>query len=208
MLYDYWQKMRQKFFITTPIYYTNDIPHIGHAYSSLIADIISRYKRLLGYDVKFSTGVDENSQKTVIKATEQGMEVMDYLDLYAGKHQEMWDNLKISYTDFVRTTSEKHRNFVQEVLQKTYDNGDIYQGEYVGLYCVGCESFKKETDLIEKDGKLVCPDHLKEPEQIKEKNRFFRLSKYQEQLIAFYEKNPDFVSPSFRFNEMIAFAKG
>lgn len=157
--------------------------------------------------MKFSTGVDENSQKTLIKANEQGMEIMDYLDMYAGKHKDIWDKLTISYTDFVRTTSEKHKLFVQQVLQKTYDNGDIYQGEYIGLYCVGCEAFKKESDLIEKDGVLVCPDHLKAPEQIKEKNRFFKLSKYQDTLIQFYEQHPEFIMPSFRFNEMIAFVK-
>ncbi len=199
--------MSKKFFITTPIYYSNDIPHVGHMYSSLICDIFSRYKRLFGYDVKFSTGVDENSQKVVQKAIEHEMDIMDYLDMYAQKHKETWDNLDMSYTDFIRTTSEKHKAFVQQVLQKTYDRGDIYQGEYEGLYCVGCESFKKETDLIEKDGKLVCPDHLKEPERIKEKNWFFKLSKYQDQLVKFYENNPGFISPHFRFNEVIAFVK-
>lgn len=200
-------EMTNKFFITTPIYYSNDIPHVGHMYASLICDISSRYKRLLGYDVKFSTGVDENSQKTVQKAAEQKMDINEYLDKYAALHQETWDRLNISYTDFIRTTSEKHKAFVQEVLQKTYDNGDIYQGEYEGLYCVGCEAFKKETDLVEKDGKLVCPDHLKEPEKLKEKNWFFRLSKYQDKLEQFYADHPDFVTPSFRFNEMIAFTK-
>lgn len=208
ILYDYQMPMDKKFFITTPIYYSNDIPHIGHTYSTLIADISSRYKRLLGYEVKFSTGVDENSQKTVMKANEMNMEVMAYLDLYAGKHKEIWDSLNMSYTDFIRTTSEKHRSFVRQVLQKTYENGDIYQGEYEGLYCVGCEAFKKETDLIERDGKLVCPDHLKEPEKIKEKNWFFKLSKYENALLKFYEERPDFITPSFRFNEMIAFVKG
>lgn len=208
--------MNKKFFITTPIYYSNDIPHVGHSYSSLIADVFSRYKRLLGYDVKFSTGVDENSQKSVLKAQEQNMEVMDYLDKYAGLHKKTWDDLKISYTDFIRTTSDTHKQFVQEVLQKTYDNGDIYQGVYEGLYCIGCEAFKKESDLIEAvgdkpdipQGEKVCPLHPNAHlESIKEKNWFFKLSKYQDQLIKFYEENPDFVSPSFRFNEMIAFAK-
>ncbi len=143
-----------------------------------------------------------------MKANEMNMEVMDYLDLYAGKHKEIWDSLNMSYTDFIRTTNEKHKDFVQQVLQKTYENGDIYQGEYEGLYCVGCEAFKKESDLIEKDGKLVCPDHLREPEKIKEKNWFFKLSKYENALLKFYEERPDFISPSFRFNEMIAFVKG
>lgn len=151
--------------------------------------------------------MDENSQKTVQKAVEQNMDIHEYLDLYAQKHKETWDSLNISYTDFIRTTSEKHKTFVQQVLQKTYDNGDIYQGEYEGLYCIGCEAFKKESDLVDKDGRMVCPDHLVEPEKIKEKNWFFRLSKYQDKLTAFYENHPDFVTPSFRFNEMIAFTQ-
>lgn len=136
------------------------------------------------------------------------IEIGEYLDTYAQKHKDTWDTLKISYTDFIRTTSQKHKDFVQKILQQTYENGDIYQGEYQGFYCVGCEAFKKESDLIDKDGVLVCPDHLKAPEIIKEKNRFFRLSKYQDKLLKFYEENPDFVQPSFRFNEMIAFVKG
>lgn len=209
--------MNRKFFITTPIYYSNDVPHVGHFYASLICDISSRYKRLLGYDVKFSTWVDENSQNTVKKAIEQNIDIMEYLDMYAQKHRETWDALHISYTDFIRTTSEKHKLFVQEVLQKTYENGDIYQWEYEGFYCVGCEAFKKDSDLIEATGNYpwipqwekVCPLHPNAHlDKIKEKNWFFRLSKYQDTLLKFYEENPDFVSPQFRFNEMIAFVKG
>lgn len=119
--------MSQKFFITTPIYYSNAIPHIGNAYASFLADIISRHKRLLGNDVKFSTGVDENSQKVVESASAQGMEVMQYADMMAGKHREIWDHLSISYTDFIRTTSKDHTDFVQKILQETYDRGDIYE---------------------------------------------------------------------------------
>ncbi len=208
---------QKKFFITTPIYYSNDIPHIGHAYSSFIADVYARFHRMLWYDVKFSTWVDENSQKTVQKATEQGMDVMEYLDMYAAKHQAIWDWLRVSYTDFIRTTSDKHKNFVQEVLQKVYDNGDIYQWEYEGLYCVGCEAFKKESDLIPATwqyewipaGTMVCPDHPNRLlDRIKEKNRFFKLSKYEDQLKDFYKQHPDFVQPSHRYNEVIAFTNG
>lgn len=208
--------MSKKFFITTPIYYSNDIPHVGHMYASLICDISSRYKRVFGYDVKFSTWVDENSQKTVMKAQEQGLDIMEYLDLYAAKHKETWDSLDISYTDFIRTTSEKHKQFVQEVLQKTYENWDIYQGVYEGHYCVGCEAFKKDSDLIEATGEYkwipagetVCPLHPNAHlDTIKEKNRFFKLSNYQDKLLEFYQKNPDFVSPAFRFNEVLAFVK-
>lgn len=142
----------KKFFITTPIYYSNDIPHIGHAYSSFLADVYARFHKMIGYDVKFSTGVDENSQKTVQKAAEQNIDIHEYLDTFAAKHQAVWDTLRVGYTDFIRTSSEKHKNFVQQVLQKVYDKGDIYEGDYEGLYCVGCEAFKKETDLVKSEG--------------------------------------------------------
>ncbi len=172
---------------------------------------------MLGYDVKFSTWVDENSQKTVQKAAELGMDVMAYLDLYAGKHEELRKSLRISYTDFIRTTSTKHKEFVQKVLQKVYDNGDIYQWEYTGLYCVWCEAFKKESDLVPASGEydgipawtLVCPDHFnRNLDAIKEKNRFFRLSKYEDQLKAYYASHDDFVQPHHRYNEVISFADG
>lgn len=198
---------RDKFFVTTPIYYTNWIPHIGHSYSSLIADIIARYKKISWKKVKFSTGVDENSQKAVLKATEQGMEIMPYLDMMSEKHKAVWDWLKIEYTDFIRTTEPRHHKLVREVLQKSYDNWDIYEGVYEWMYCVGCEAFKKDEDLIEKNGKRVCPDHLTVPEKLKEKNWFFRLSKYENFLLDFYKKNPEFVIPSDRFNEVIAFTE-
>jgi len=198
---------KNTFFVTTPIYYTNGIPHIGHSYSSIIADTLARYNKINWKKVKFSTWVDENSQKAVIKAEEQGMEVMPYLDKMADIHKWVWDGMKIDYTDFIRTTDPAHHEFVRSVLQKSFDNGDIYEGEYEGLYCVWCEAFKKEDDLIEVDGKKICPDHLTEPDKIKEKNYFFKLSKYQKFLEEFYENNPDFVTPSDRFNEVKAFVK-
>lgn len=199
--------MNKKFFVTTPIYYTNSIPQIGNSYASIIADVLFRYKKINGFDVKFSTWVDENSQKAVLKAEEEWLEIMTYLDKMAAKHKEVWDWLKIEYTDFIRTTEPKHHKFVQEVLQKTFDKWDIYEGIYEWLYCVWCESFKKPEDLIEKDWKMVCPDHLKEPDKIKEKNYFFRLSKYEDKLLEFYEKNPNFVTPANRFNEVKEFVK-
>ncbi|MDD3646304.1 MAG: methionine--tRNA ligase [Candidatus Gracilibacteria bacterium] len=215
--------MRNNFFVTTPIYYTNGIPHIGHAYSSLIADSIARYQKISGKKVKFSTGVDENSQKALDKANELGMEIMPYLDKMAAEHKNVWDGLKINYTDFIRTTEARHHKLVREVLQKSFDNGDIYEGEYEGLYCVGCESFKKDEDLVymnlttketfpitdkvkpSSNIVKVCPDHLKEPQTLKEKNYFFRLSKYEQKLKDFYKENPSFVVPQDRFNEVIAF---
>jgi len=218
-------KYKNTFFITTPIYYTNWIPHIGHAYSSLIADSIARYNRISGKKVKFSTGVDENSQKALDKAEEQGMEIDKYLDMMAEKHKLVWDWLKIEYTDFIRTTDSIHHKLVKEVMQKSFDNWDIYEGEYEWMYCVGCESFKKDEDLVylNKEQNVtfpisdkvkvndniikVCPDHLKTPDTIKEKNYFFKLSKYQKFLEEFYEENPEFIQPSDRFNEVKAFVK-
>jgi methionyl-tRNA synthetase len=197
--------MSQKFYITTPIYYSNDVPHVGHAYSSFLADTIARYKQLQGFDIKFTTGVDENSQKVVDKAEEQGMPIQVYTDMMAAKHQALWDQSGVRYTDFVRTTEHRHHDFVQKVLQKSYDAGDIYAGVYNGLYCVGCEGFKKESDLV--NGR--CPDHPnKEISHLSEKNYFFRLSKYQERLLQFYEGHPDFVQPRSKYNEIIEFVRG
>ncbi len=195
----------KKFLITTPIYYPNGYPHIGHAYSSFIADFYARYKRLLGYEVKFSTGNDENSQKIIQQAEAEGREVMEYLDAMGKKWEEVRKHLQISYTDFIRTTQENHKKLVQEMLQKSYDKWDIYEGEYKGYYCVGCEWFKTEKDLIEKDGEMVCPDHLKKPDLITEKNRFFRLKNYEDNIKKFYLANPEFLIPEYRFNEMKSF---
>lgn len=198
--------MKTPFFVTTPIYYSNGIPHIGHSYSSLIADVLARHRRMSGFDVKFSTGVDENSQKVVEKAAEAGLETMAYADLMAGKHREVWDGIGISYTDFVRTTASEHMKLVQEVLQKSFERGDIYEGEYEGMYCVGCEAFKKQADLTEA-GK--CPDHPNmNISHIKEKNWFFRLSKYEQFLKDYYRDHPDFVIPLNRFAEVKEFVNG
>ncbi len=196
---------KDTFFITTPIYYTNWIPHIGHAYSSIICDSIARYQKINWKKVKFSTWVDENSQKALLKAQEEKMEIVSYLDLMAAKHKAVWGGLGIKYTDFIRTTEERHHKLVREVLQKSFDNGDIYEWIYEWKYCVWCEAFKKDEDLIEKDWKMVCPDHLTIPQELKEKNYFFRLSKYQDKLKEFYKNNPEFVIPKERFNEVIAF---
>ncbi len=197
--------MSEKFYITTPIYYSNGVPHIGHAYSSFLAHTIAAYQRLQGKEVRFSTGVDENSQKVVESALENNMETMEYADMMAMKHRNVWDRIGIGYTDFIRTTEPRHHAFVQQVLEKSWKNGDIYEGVYEGLYCVGCEAFKKESDLV--DGK--CPDHPNKPLQhLKEKNYFFRLSRYQDKIMDFYTKNPDFVTPRSRFNEIIEFVRG
>lgn len=215
--------MKDTFFVTTPIYYSNGIPHVGHAYSSIIADTIARYNKISGKKTKFSTGIDENSQKVVDKAAEEKMDTEEYMNMMAWKHKDMWDGFWIEYTDFVRTSSQKHHDFVKTVLQKSFEAWDIYEGEYEWMYCVGCEAFKKDEDLVYRNKttwdtfpvtdkvkpseniEKVCPDHLTKPDTIKEKNYFFKLSKYQKVLEEFYENNPDFVVPSDRFNEVKAF---
>jgi len=204
---------KNKFYITTPIYYVNWVPHIGHFYSSVLADTIARFNRISGKETRYTTWVDENSQKAIAVADEKGMKIMDYLDEMALKHKNVWDTLKIDYTDFIRTTEKRHHEVVREVLQNTYDNQDskwnrdIYEGEYEWMYCIWCEGFKKDEDLIEYNWEQVCPDHLKKPDNIKEKNYFFRLSRYQTWIEEFYIANPDFVQPQDRFNEVIAFVK-
>lgn len=199
--------MWKKILITTPIYYVNGKPHIGHVYSSLIADSFARAKRSLWYDVKFSTWVDENSQKTVEKAKEQWKDVYKYLDEMSSIHENVWKKYNISYTDFIRTSSEKHKKLVQKILEITNKNWYIYKNKYSGYYCVGCEAFKKEKDLIEKDGELVCPDHLKKPDIIEEENYFFALKKFNSFLKKLYKDNPWFVSPESRFNEVKSFVE-
>ena len=206
--------MAKKFFVTTPIYYANWLPHIGHSYSSFIADFYARYKRLFWYEVKFSTWTDENSQKIVQKAQELWKDVMDYLNEIDIERRRTRDDLNISYTDYIRTTEERHKIFVQKILKKVHEKDlhkpenerDIYKWQYSWLYCVGCESFKYERDLVKNDKwELVCPDHQKKPDEIKENNRFFRLKSYESELKNFYKTNPDFVVPQHRFNEIISF---
>lgn len=192
----------KKFYITTPIYYANAAPHIWTAYSILITDVIARYKRLDWYNVKFSTWLDENWQKMLNTAKDKWMGIMEFLDDIAVQFIDIWKCLDISYTDFIRTTEPRHHAFVKKVLQKTFEAWDIYKWEYEWLYCVWCESFKKETDLNEL---WLCPDHLKKPEIIKENNYFFALSKYQKKLEELYKSNPNFTIPNHRFKEMQTF---
>lgn len=194
---------KSKFYVTTPIYYINDVPHIGHAYSTIAADVLARYyRKQLGVDkVRFVTGTDENSQKTVNAAEKLGQSIREYTDSTAKKWQDIFNKLDISYDRFIRTTEPDHVATVQNILQKVYDNGDVYEGVYEGLYCVGHEAFMKEDDLV--DG--LCPDHKTAPDKIKEKNYFFRLSKYQDKLKKYMHDNPEFIQPAKRRNEVLAF---
>jgi methionyl-tRNA synthetase len=195
-----------RFYVTTPIYYVNDRPHIGHAYTTIAADILARHHRQRGDDTFFLTGVDEHADKVARVAAEQGLEPREYTDRIVVAWKELPERLRATNDFFIRTSDEGHERFVQDFLQGIYDNGrgDIYQDVYAGLYCYGCEAFKTEAELV--DGK--CPDHGTVPEWIEEKNWFFRLSAYQEQLVGLYDERPDFVLPEFRYNEARSFIEG
>ena len=194
-----------KYYITTPIYYINDKPHIGHAYTTIVADIVARYQRMLGNEVFFQVGTDENSQKSVDAAQKAGAEaVQTFVDQMSAVWEQTWDSMNISNTDFIRTTQERHVKAVNEFFKRVNEKGDIYKGEYVGLYCVGCEAFLKQSDLDD-DGN--CPHHKKAPKEIKEENYFFKLAKYREPLLKYIEENPDFVQPKSRRNEIINYIK-
>jgi len=187
------------FYITTPIYYPSDKLHIGHSYTTVAADAISRYKRLKGYDVMFLTGTDEHGQKIQRKAEAKGITPKQYVDEIVSGIIELWKTMKISNDRFIRTTDSYHEAAVQKIFKKLYDNGDIYKSEYEGWYCTPCESFWTKTQLV--DGK--CPDCGREVELTKEESYFFRLSKYQDRLIKHIEENPDFIQPVSRRNEML-----
>ena len=195
--------MDRKFYITSPIYYVNDKPHVGHAYSTIIADTLARYHRALGDEVTFLTGTDENSQKTVDAAQKSGEDIISYTDRLAGVWKSVWQALNISNTYFIRTTEARHKKIVEEFWKRLWDNGDIYKGRYEGLYCKGHEAFMKESDLV--NG--LCPDHKTKPEHFAEDNYFFKLKRYEKDLLAFYEKNPNFVIPENRYNEVKNFVR-
>ncbi len=194
------ERMEKKtFYITTPIYYPSDKLHIGHSYTTVAADAISRYKRLQGYDVMFLTGTDEHGQKIQRKAEAKGVTPKQYVDEIVSGIKELWKLMKITNDRFIRTTDKEHELAVQKIFKKLYDNGDIYKSEYEGWYCTPCESFWTKTQL--KEGK--CPDCGREVELTKEESYFFRLSKYQDRLIKHIEENPDFIQPVSRQNEML-----
>lgn len=207
VVFYYFEMLMKPLFVTTPIYYANANVHWWNAYWSFTADVIARIWRLMGRKVKFCTWTDENGQKMTEAAAKVWKGVMEFLDDISSQQRNTRDALRISYTDFIRTTHPAHQKHVQSMLQKSYDVGDIFQWEYDWLYCVWCEWFKKESDLIDNNGELVCPDHLKVPQKISEKNRFFKLSLYQKFLENFYEKYPNFCVPKQRFNEMKAFVR-
>ncbi|MBS3994671.1 MAG: methionine--tRNA ligase [Alkaliphilus sp.] len=187
------------YYITTPIYYPSSKLHIGHTYTTVAADAMARFKRLTGYDVKFLTGTDEHGQKLQMAAQEKGMQPKEYIDEIVVGIKKLWETLEISYDIFIRTTDDYHKRRVQKIFQKLYDKGDIYKGEYKGWYCTPCEAFWTESQIVE--GK--CPDCSRSVEMTKEEAYFFRLSKYQGELLKLFEENPEFLEPVSRKNEMV-----
>ncbi len=188
-------------YITTPIYYVNAQPHLGHAYTTIVADTYARFKRISGDDVRFQTGTDEHGDKIVEAATREDVSPKEYVDRISKMFSDTWPLLDIAPDNFIRTTDAEHVATVQGILQNVYDKGDIYFDKYTGLYCTGCERFLTEKELV--DGK--CPDHLTVPDEITEENYFFRMSKYQQDLIDHINANPDFITPERYKNEVLSF---
>ena len=196
---------KKKYYITTPIYYPSAKLHIGHTYCTTIADSLARFHRLRGDDVFFLTGSDEHGQKIQRAAEAKGVTPIEYVDEIVALFQQLWKKLNISNDDFIRTTQPRHEKVVQKLMQISYDNGDIYKGEYKGWYCTPCESFWPENKLPE--GKHICPDCGRPLELVKEEAYFLKMNKYADRWLKFIEENPDFIQPESRRNEMIAFVK-
>ncbi len=196
--------MRVRYYLTTPIYYVNATPHIGNAYTTIAADILVRHHRQRGDDSFFLTGVDEHATKVYRVAEEEGLDAQTYVDRISEVWRELSTVIGAEPDFFIRTSDDGHKEFVREFVQRIYDNGDVYEDVYAGMYCVGCEAFKTPEELV--DGE--CPEHGDRVEYIEEKNYFFRLSAYQDRLLALYDERPDFVLPSFRYNEARSFIAG
>lgn len=197
----------KKFYITTPIYYVNDIPHIGHAYTTIMADVIKRYKKMRGFDVFFLTGTDEHGQKIEENAKKKGITPIELADSVVIRFKELWKKLNIDYDKFIRTTDDYHTEGVRKLFKKVRDKGDIYSGEYEGHYCVSCESFVTEMAKDTPDNNKLCPDCGKKTKKVTEKCYFFKLSAYQNKLLDFYRENPYFIYPKSRMNEVISFVE-
>ncbi len=197
------QQNKKTFYITTPIYYVNDVPHIGHAYTTIAADCIARYKRLKGDNVFFLTGTDEHGQKVEKAAKDKARTPQEHADLMVGNFKNLWKALNITNDAFIRTTNDAHKKVVREMLQKLWDKGEIKKRSYSGMYCTPCERFWTEKDVVNGS----CPDCRRPVEHIEEENYFFLMSKYQNQLIEHIEKNPGFILPEMRRNEVLGFLK-
>ncbi len=194
----------EKAYITTPIYYVNDVPHIGHAYTTIIADTLARYSRLIGLDTLFLTGTDEHGQKIEQAAAKKGKTPKEYADEISAKFKSLWDEFEISYDKFIRTTDEYHKIGVQKAFEVMFEKGDIYKGTYKGHYCIGCETFFTQTQLV--DGEL-CPDCGRETTIVEEESYFFKLSKYQDKLLEWYRANEKSIIPKAKKNEVMRFVE-
>ena len=197
--------MSDTFYVTTPIYYVNDKPHIGHAYTTILADVLARYHRLTATSTYFLTGTDEHGQKVQRAAEKAGMSAQEQADRTVVRFQELWERLEITHDDFIRTTEDRHKTVVQAILQDLYDRDEIYRADYDGWYCVTCERFFTEKDLV--DGNCPEPGCGRPVDQITESNYFFRMGKYQEWLIDYIESHPEFIQPDFRRNETLGFLR-
>lgn len=194
------------FYVTTPIYYVNDLPHIGHIYTTVVADTVARYRRLCGDDVRFLTGTDEHGQKIERAARKEGVEPIALADRVVARYHQLWKRLGISHDDFIRTTQERHERAVPAILARMAESGDVYLARHEGWYCTGCETFYTEKELRQPGN--LCPDHGTPTEWKAEENLFFRLSKYEQPLLELYDRQPDFVRPESRRNEVRAFVAG
>ena len=192
----------KKIYITTPIYYVNDVPHIGHAYTTIIADMITRYSKLIGYETYFLTGTDEHGQKIEEAAKKRGKDPKTYADEISSKFKELWDYFDIEYDKFIRTTDEEHKIGVQKAFEVMYEKGDIYKDEYEGFYCVSCETFFTQTQLLDNE---CCPDCGKQTNIVKEESYFFRLSKYEDKLLKWYKEKEKSILPKGKLNEVVSF---
>lgn len=199
------KKTCENVFITTPIYYVNDVAHIGHAYTTIIADMLARYSRLVGHNTFFLTGTDEHGQKIEQSAKQRDKTPMQYANEVSGKFKTLWDDFDITYDKFIRTTDEQHKTAVQKAFQTMYDKGDIYKGNYEGNYCVGCETFFTDAQLIDDEG---CPDCGRPTTVVKEESYFFRLSNYEDKLLELYKNNEDFILPRSKAKEIVNFVSG
>jgi len=196
--------MSKNFYVTTPIYYVNGDPHVGSAYTTIAADVVARYKKTAGYDVYFLTGTDEHGQKVEEAAISNNLTPQEWTDKMAPRFKDMWNTLNVKNDDFIRTTEERHKDSVRKIVKKVYDKGDIYKGSYEGKYCVSCETFVPENQIV---GENSCPDCGKDLRVVKEESYFFKMSKYEKQLLDYIDSHPNFILPASRKNEVISFIK-
>ena len=194
-----------RFYVTTPIYYVNDVPHIGHAYTTVAGDVLTRWRRLCGDEVFYLTGTDEHGLKVQRAAEARGVSPQEFVDENARAFRETWDALDIAYDGFIRTTEPRHYEAVKKFLQLIYDAGDIELGTYEGLYCVSCEAYYGEEELVDS---ILCPIHMRPVEHVTEENYFFKLSRYEQRLLDYYRDHPDAVQPESRRNEVLGFIRG